>query len=807
MAEQRRPRGRKRVTFEDGAGVQLHGSGLGLGPERPGQNGSSGSRGNRNGRGMGGFPLILLIIIALLGGGGSLGGLLGGGSDGYSSTGNNWNVAEDYTPSAGDSSFNHYTSSYGGNGSLSSGWSGENESQTGLDDTVASGSREKYTTIKDNGEDTVTIMVYLCGTDLESRSGMGTSDLQEMIAANLGSKINLLVYTGGCKSWRNNIISSKVNQIYQVMNGGVKCLVKDAGSGAMTNPDNLASYIQWSAKNFPADRYELILWDHGGGSVSGYGYDEKYVSSGSMTLSGIQKALNKGGIKFDMVGFDACLMATTETALMLNEFADYMVASEETEPGIGWYYTDWLTKLGKNTSMPTTEIGKQIVDSFVEACGKKCQGQKTTLAVIDLAELANTVPAKLSSFSKAVSAKISDKNYQQISQARSQTREFAASTKIDQVDLVHLAENTGLKEGKALAEAIRGAVKYNRTSFNMSNAYGLSIYFPYRSSAKYVDSMSRTYSEIGMDADYTSCIREFASLQVSGQAAGGGTGSPYNALFGDYAGEFSGLDSTGTDELIGALLSEFLGGGYGRVSDMSADGASFLSDRAMSEEETQEYLTENHFDATQLAWTEVDGRETIELDETQWNLVTDLKLNTFADVGNGYADLGCDTVYDFDDEGRLIADEGKYWISINGQPVAYYHLDTIDDGTSYSITGRVPCLINGEYNNLLLVFDTENEAGYVAGVMTDYSQQGNLDISGKTALDLQKGDQIQFICDLYEYDGTFQDKYLMGTPITIEESVAELVVSNTTINQNGSVVTYVFTDIYGAEHWTQALSR
>ena len=74
------------------------------------------------------------------------------------------------------------------------------------------------------------------------------------------------------------------------MSGGVKCLVKDAGTGAMTNPDNLAGYIQYCAKNFPADRYELILWDHGGGSVSGYGYDEKYVNSGSMTLSGIQKA-------------------------------------------------------------------------------------------------------------------------------------------------------------------------------------------------------------------------------------------------------------------------------------------------------------------------------------------------------------------------------------------------------------------------------------------------------------------------------------------------------------------------------------
>lgn len=809
MADQNRPRGRRRNVNENGTGVHLHGGGLGTGPVGSGRKGSGSSGGGqRNGRGIGGFPLILMLIIALLGGGGSLSGLLGGGSSSdYSSTGNNWNVDESYTPSSGDSSFNHYTSSYGGNGSLSSGWSGENATQTTLDATVASGSREKFTKIKGNGKDIVTIMVYLCGTDLESRSGMGTSDLQEMIASNLGKQVNLLVYTGGCKNWRNNIISSKVNQIYQVMEGGVKCLVKDAGSGAMTNPDNLASYIQWCAKNFPADRYELILWDHGGGSVSGYGYDEKYVSSGSMTLSGIQKALNKGGVKFDMIGFDACLMATTETALMLDDYADYMVASEETEPGIGWYYTDWLTKLGNNTSIPTMEMGQQIVDSFVEACSRKCKGQKTTLAVIDLAELGNTVPAKLSSFSKAVSKAISDKKYQQISQARNQTREFAANTKIDQVDLVHLAENTGLKEGKELAQAVRGAVKYNRTSFNMSNAYGLSIYFPYRSSAKYVDSMSRTYQEIGMDSDYMSCIRQFASLQVSGQAAGGGTGSPYDALFGDYAGEFTGLDSAGTEEMIDALLSGFLGGDYSSISGMRSSDASFLSDNVLSEEDTKAYLTENHFDATQLAWVTENGAEKIKMDQKQWDLVTDLELNTFADVGNGYANLGRDTVYEFDEEGNLIADEGKYWVSINNQPVAYFHMDTMDDGTSYSITGRVPCLVNGQLTNLLLVFDSENENGYVAGIMTDYSENEDINVSAKTALDLQKGDEIQFICDLYEYDGTYQDTYMMGTPITIEESAAELVISDTPVNQNGSVVTYVFTDIYGAEHWTQALSR
>ena len=806
-----RPRGRKRNVTEGGSGVNLRGDGLGTGPVGSGTSGrgsSNSGSGQRNGRGMGGLPLIVLIIIALLGGGGSLGGLFGGGSGGsYSSTGNNWNVDESYTSSSGDSNFNYYNSSYSGNGSLSTGWSGENASQTELDTEVASGSREKFTKIKGGGNDTVTIMVYLCGTDLESRSGMGTSDLMEMTAANLGKKVNLLVYTGGCNSWRNEIVSSRENQVYQVMDGGVKRLIKDAGTSAMTNPDNLASYIQWSAKNFPADRYELILWDHGGGSVSGYGYDEKYRSSGSMTLSGIQSALEKGGVKFDFVGFDACLMATTETALMLSNYADYMIASEETEPGVGWFYTDWLNELGKNTSVPTVQLGQKIVDSFVETCSVKCRGQKTTLSLVDLSELSNTVPSLLGNFSKAVSKQISDKNYQQIAQARNQTREFAANTKIDQVDLVHLALNTGLKEGEALSKAIRGAVKYNRTSVNMSNAYGLSIYFPYRSSAKYVDSMSKTYKEIGMDADYMTCIRQFASLQVSGQATQGGSGSPYDTLFGDYAGGFSGMDSSGSSDLIGALLTGFLGGDYSSVAGMSSSGSSFLSDRALSDEDTLEYLQSHHFDATQLAWVTEDGKEKIKLSEEQWSMVTDLELNTFYDTGKGYADMGLDNVYEFDEAGNLIADEGKYWISINGQPVAYYHMDTLDDGTNYTITGRVPCMLNGQRSNLMLVFDNENENGYVAGAFSDYSKDEEIDVVGKEITELVPGDVIEPLCDLYDYNGNYNDTYYLGNPLEIANSAADLNISDTALGDGTSLVTYRFTDMYGANHWTQTIQR
>ena len=84
--------------------------------------------------------------------------------------------------------------------------------------------RVKRVAPKGNGQDTVTVMIYMCGTDLESKYGMGTSDLGEMVKANISDKVNVIVETGGCKAWKNNIVSSSVNQIYQVQKGGLRRL-------------------------------------------------------------------------------------------------------------------------------------------------------------------------------------------------------------------------------------------------------------------------------------------------------------------------------------------------------------------------------------------------------------------------------------------------------------------------------------------------------------------------------------------------------------------------------------------------------
>ena len=97
-------------------------------------------------------------------------------------------------------------------------------------------------------------------------------------------------------------------------NGGIETLVANGGNAAMTDPNNLLSFIQFCKQNFPANRNMLIFWDHGGGSLQGYGYDEKNPRSGSMSLAQIDQALKAADMKFDFIGYDACLMATVETA-------------------------------------------------------------------------------------------------------------------------------------------------------------------------------------------------------------------------------------------------------------------------------------------------------------------------------------------------------------------------------------------------------------------------------------------------------------------------------------------------------------
>ncbi len=832
--ENNRPTGRKRNVSGKGKSVYRRGNGLGSGPlennSRPGNFNDAvqsvqESRKTGSGRNVkrGGGALTLIAIVAALLFGGNI---FGGGSDEnytvqptqqvpYSST-----VPASQSPQATEHSginFGISPSSFQNIvGSSSAEQTGHTETET-IDDTVSSGSRDKRTVINGDGSDKVTIMIYMCGTDLESRSSMATKDLVEMTKANLSNNVRIIVYTGGCSRWNNSVVSSNKNQIYEVKKGGLERLAADMGDSPMTLPETLTSFIQWCSQRYPANRNELILWDHGGGSVTGYGYDEKYPRSGSMTLAGINEALKNSGVTFDFIGFDACLMATLETGLMLDNYADYMIASEETEPGIGWYYTDWLNKLSANPGMPTVQIGKNIVDSFVTTCASQTRGQSATLSVLDLAELAGAVPQPLKEFSQSLTSLIKSNQYQLVSNARNVTREFARSSVIDQIDLVHFANNLGTEEGNELSAALRRAIKYNRTSSNISDAYGISIYFPYRKTNK-VDSACNTYEAIGLDDSYSECIRAFASLEVSGQAASGAGGySIPSILTGGY-----GSSSAGDIDLISELLGSFLSGNYSSMPGYSSYSTDFFSGRVLSEEDTVRYIADNSFDPTYLVWNKNSfGDDVIMLPEAQWELVEGLDYNLMYDDGEGYINFGYDNVFEFDDDGNLMLPQELAWVAVNGQPVAYYHEYTIGSGDDCIITGYIPALLNGERVKVLVRY--ENEEWTITGLLPVYTnnetetvakeipalsdQTGTEDaewVETDEVFFWKPGDTLEFIAEYYSYSGSFNDLYLIGDPMTVSE---DMTVSDVYVEEANYRECYRFKDLYQQEYWTPAVTR
>jgi hypothetical protein len=620
---------------------------------------------------------------------------------------------------------------------------------------------------------------------------MATQDLTEMAAAAHSDKINIIVETGGTKTWRNNAVTAGTNQYWRVVDNGLEPLERNLGRKAMTDAGTLAEFIRWGTANYPANRYILVFWDHGGGSVTGYGYDELYPN-GSMPVNRIAQALEAGGVKFDIIGFDACLMANMETAVAVEPYGDYLLASEETEPGTGWYYTDWLTKFAANSSMSSLDIGRNIIDDF---CTKRQQGasssDKNTLSLIDLAEFKNTVPSAMSAFSKKITSDLSTSNYQTVADARSVTREFAQSNRLDQIDLIHFASTLGTSEAKALVNALQSCIKYNKTK-NITNAYGVSIYFPYRQT-KMVNSILSIYDSIGFDSDYAKAVRSFASLEASGQIASSSTSnSLLNLLGGGAASNGVSYESLDLSSLLG-------GGGSSSVLDQLL-GSSSSYDSGIVDLFSALY-GRAHVDSEDLVLTDKNGARVLSLSKDEWSIIQDVRLNVWVDDGQGYIELGADNIFEFDEDGDLLIDYDGLWIGINDQLAPYYLLSSeFSSDSDYVIRGYIPAFLNDEEVHLLVEFTDENEAGSIIGAEKVY----DIDTDGKL-LPIMEGDVIETFCDCYTYDGEFDDGYKFGDPIIVEvndsgEPVLEL--SDIRVNNDSILFGYELTDIYGNRLYT-----
>ena len=249
------------------------------------------------------------------------------------------------------------------------------------------------------------------------------------------------------------------------------------------------------------------------------------------------------------------------------------------------------------------------------------------------------------------------------------------------------------------------------------------------------------------------------------------------------------------------ILSGLLGGNTYGVSGMTGSNSSFLSS-FLDAGRAAPFLEENRFDTSQLVWGQNGNSYTISMTEDNWSLVHDLELSVFVDDGTGFIDLGLDNVFDFTDDGQLIGDFDGSWLAIDSQPVAYYHISTVYDGDLYSITGRVPVLLNGSRADLIIVFDNDNPYGYIAGARFDY-RDGETDTVAKSLAELTEGDTIEFLCDYYSYNGEYLDSYKLGEQMEYYDGME---ISNVYLPKPESArATYRFVDIYCQEYWTPVI--
>ena len=219
--------------------------------------------------------------------------------------------------------------------------------------------------------DSWTIMIYMCGSDLESGYyHFATSDLREILSVNgQPDDVNIIIETGGARSWSYSGIDAKYLSRYHVRN---KSLVLDEKitKASMGKQSTFESFLDWGLTQYPADKTGVILWNHGG-ALGGCCYDENFNSDSllnSEANAAFANVFSQHNIdKLEFVGYDACLMQIQDVAEFNSQYFNYMVGSEEAEDGYGWDYDNWLDDVFADKDTET--ILKAACDSFVVSCG------------------------------------------------------------------------------------------------------------------------------------------------------------------------------------------------------------------------------------------------------------------------------------------------------------------------------------------------------------------------------------------------------------------------------------------------------
>ncbi len=566
----------------------------------------------------------------------------------------------------------------------------------------------------DSEDQTWAVYWYLCGSDLESWYGCATADLEEMLAVELPENVQVVIQTGGSLQWsREDIKPDKIGR-YLYDSDGFR-LLEEQPQANMGETATLTSFLDFCTTNYPADRTMVLFWNHGGGSVTGAAFDSNYYFD-SLTLDEFHTAfsqvftLDPNSPPVDVIGFDACLMATIDTANTFRDVARYLVASEELEPGNGWYYTGWLQTLADNPAMDGEQLGRSVCDAYLKGCELAGTEKDVTLSITDLSKIDALLKAYNDLGTQALVKAIGDPQfYTSFSRGAIGAESYGGNTQeqgyTNMVDLGHLARNNEYllpESAWTVLKALDECVVYRVSGPYRSEATGLSCYHSYSGDLdNFVD-----YTDVGCSEAFKYLYGYGLSGKVSDAGleyakAHGGAGAPSEGtpLF-----DLSVLENT-------EIFVDDMGCAELYVGETAADAivsaqsilVLFDGDRMLN-----------------LGWSDTSSE--------------DFELGLFTDLIDGY------------------------WPSIDGHLV---HTEVVTQADGYTIYS-VPVLLNEEQCNLRVVYDETEQDYTVLGARKGLSDEGMAD---KNLIKLKVGDTLTFLYQQRDLNESGGFRYALGETI------------------------------------------
>lgn len=342
------------------------------------------------------------------------------------------------------------------------------------------------------------LAVYMVGSDLESKYGAATDDLNEMVdglgrlSAAEVEQLDLFIAFGGADQdgWRGvkwmdrqGLLTDSRDGVYGNEPAEVYLAVGDGQN--MASSETLTNFLSAAAiRQVGTARSFLDFWDHGG-SYRGYGYDENFKEI--LGLPQMRQSMDDSRLaKLDLLGFDACLMASVEVAQTFLGTSRLLVASEETEPGHGWNYRFVVPAYVQSADM--VNYARGLVDNYVDDASHDEESDGKTLSVLDLGrypEVAAALDRYAGEYTSALAAPAAQRGFARavtVSQAFGVSGDGSRYS-IDLEDFLGQSvffDAIGQAAGAELLTALDGFVLYVQNDGTLETTLGVTILPPDR---------------------------------------------------------------------------------------------------------------------------------------------------------------------------------------------------------------------------------------------------------------------------------------------------------------------------------------